>query len=128
MNQPSCHGLYAVTDAVLLPDDRLVHAVEQAKMCIRDSPLPSASTTHATESVATTDQAYWRSHAENMLAAMLSDAVRQLQAERQTQTHNPRSPHGNSAPSGELPAGLRVAPLIIIENGGDPSRPVLIRL
>ncbi|CDH47198.1 MAG: thiamine phosphate synthase [Candidatus Competibacteraceae bacterium] len=30
MNQPSCHGLYAVTDAVLLPDDRLVHAVEQA--------------------------------------------------------------------------------------------------
>ncbi|CDH47193.1 MAG: hypothetical protein IPL59_20285 [Candidatus Competibacteraceae bacterium] len=91
-------------------------------------PLPSASTTHATESVATTDQAYWRSHAENMLAAMLADAVRQLQAERQTQTHNPRSPHGNSAPSGELPAGLRVAPLIIIENGGDPSRPVLIRL
>ncbi len=30
MNKPSCRGLYAVTDALLLPDDRLIHAVEQA--------------------------------------------------------------------------------------------------
>lgn len=30
MNKPSCRGLYAVTDAFLLPDDRLIHAVEQA--------------------------------------------------------------------------------------------------
>ncbi|KAB2930555.1 MAG: thiamine phosphate synthase [Candidatus Contendobacter sp.] len=30
MNKPSCRGLYAVTDAFLLPDDRLTAAVEQA--------------------------------------------------------------------------------------------------
>lgn len=30
MHKPSCRGLYAITDAALLPDDRLVTAVEQA--------------------------------------------------------------------------------------------------
>ncbi|MFO1372604.1 MAG: thiamine phosphate synthase [Candidatus Competibacteraceae bacterium] len=30
MNPPSCHGLYAITDTVLIPDDRLTDAVEQA--------------------------------------------------------------------------------------------------
>ena len=30
MNPPSCRGLYAITDARLIPDDRLTDAVEQA--------------------------------------------------------------------------------------------------
>ncbi len=30
MNKPICRGLYAVTDALLLPDEHLVYAVEQA--------------------------------------------------------------------------------------------------
>jgi len=30
MKKPSCHGLYAITDAALIPDDRLIAAVEQA--------------------------------------------------------------------------------------------------
>ena len=30
MNKPPCRGLYAITDAALLPDDRLTSAVEQA--------------------------------------------------------------------------------------------------
>jgi thiamine-phosphate pyrophosphorylase len=30
MNKPSCRGLYAITDALLIPDDRLTVAVEQA--------------------------------------------------------------------------------------------------
>lgn len=30
MNQPSCRGLYAITDPLLIPDDRLTAAVEQA--------------------------------------------------------------------------------------------------
>lgn len=30
MRKPSCHGLYAITDAQLIPDDRLLDAVEQA--------------------------------------------------------------------------------------------------
>ena len=30
MNKPSCRGLYAITDALLIPDDRLTEAVEQA--------------------------------------------------------------------------------------------------
>ncbi|MFZ1494108.1 MAG: thiamine phosphate synthase [Candidatus Competibacter denitrificans] len=30
MNKPACRGLYAITDALLLPDDRLVAAVEHA--------------------------------------------------------------------------------------------------
>jgi thiamine-phosphate pyrophosphorylase len=30
MNKPACRGLYSITDALLLPDDRLVAAVEHA--------------------------------------------------------------------------------------------------
>jgi thiamine-phosphate pyrophosphorylase len=30
MNKPPCQGLYAITDALLIPDDRLLNAVEQA--------------------------------------------------------------------------------------------------
>ena len=30
MNKPPCQGLYAITDALLIPDDRLLDAVEQA--------------------------------------------------------------------------------------------------
>ncbi len=30
MNSTPCHGLYAITDALLIPDDRLIGAVEQA--------------------------------------------------------------------------------------------------
>jgi thiamine-phosphate pyrophosphorylase len=30
MNKPSCRGLYAITDALLVPDNRLTDAVEQA--------------------------------------------------------------------------------------------------
>ena len=30
MNKPSCRGLYAITDALLIPDDRLTIVVEQA--------------------------------------------------------------------------------------------------
>ena len=30
MNKPACHGLYAITDPLLLPDERLTAAVEQA--------------------------------------------------------------------------------------------------
>ncbi len=87
-------------------------------------PMPSANITDASQNLAIMNQEYGRSHAENMLAVILADTVRQLQAERQTQTHNP---HTNNAPSGELSAGLRVAPLII-ENGDDLNRPILIRL
>lgn len=91
-------------------------------------PVPSTSATHAPQSLAITGQEYRRSHAENMLAAMLADAMRQLHTERQTQTRDLRYPHGESAPSGELPLGQPwIAPLII-ERGGDPNRPVLIRL
>jgi hypothetical protein len=86
-------------------------------------PLPSASTVSESQITTVTDQEYEQAH-DLLAAMMLADAIRQLQAERQTQTRNPNR---NSAPSGELPAGLRVAPLII-ENGNDLSRPVLIRL
>ncbi len=30
MHKPPCHGLYAITDALLIPDHRLLEAVEQA--------------------------------------------------------------------------------------------------
>ena len=35
MSKPSCRGLYAITDALLIPDDRLTAAVEQAVQDIR---------------------------------------------------------------------------------------------
>lgn len=90
-------------------------------------PVPSTSATHAPQSLAITGQAYRLPHAENMLAAMLADAMRQLHTERQTQTRDSHYLYGNGTLSGKLPAGRWVAPLII-ENHGDPSRPALIRL
>ena len=61
-------------------------------------PIPSASTARAPQSLAITDQEYWRSHAENMLTALLANAARQLHTERQTQTRSPLYSQGNGAP------------------------------
>lgn len=76
---------------------------------------------------AVTGDRYWNAYMSYLFEAMLADAVHRLHRDQQTQTHAPYNPHRRGAPSEEWFAGLRAAPLII-ENGGDSGRPVLIRL
>ncbi len=76
------------------------------------------------ETTAITEQKYWRTLADSMLAALMVDAMQQFRMEQQTQAHTPRYPEIHP---GELNASLRIAPLII-ENSGELRRPALISL
>lgn len=85
-------------------------------------PAPATRAAAPSQSAIAAHQNHWRSHADRMFATLLADAVRQLQAERQ-----PIAPRQRGDQSGEVPASLRIEPLII-ENGDKSSRPLLIRL
>ena len=87
------------------------------------APLVQGSARHI-ETTAITEQKYWRSLADSLLAALMADAMQQLRIEQQTQAQTPRYPEIHP---GELNASLRIAPLII-ENSGDSHRPTLISL
>ncbi len=91
---------------------------------------PNPAAIHAArtpQTVVSMSERYWNAHAEDMLAALLADAVRQLQAERQTQVRVPYYAHERGIFTGERSTGLRAAPFLI-ENDNDPGRPILIRL
>lgn len=64
---------------------------------------------------------------ETLFATMLADALRQIQAERETQARTLIFRYDYAAPSAERPARLGMAPPLI-GNGGDSGRPILIRL
>lgn len=87
-------------------------------------PTPLAYGAGQTSSTEITDQKYWRILADELLASLLADSMRQHRMESQIQVQTQRN--HESCP-GELTTSLRVAPLII-ENSNDPLRPVLIRL
>ena len=89
-------------------------------------PAPATHAAGEPQTVAVADENYWRVHAEDLFVVLLADALRQLQAERQTQARTLRYSHEHTL-SGEQPATLRIAPPFI-ENGGAATRPVLIRL
>jgi hypothetical protein len=69
---------------------------------------------------------YGRTHAEALFAAMIADALRQIQKERETQARILMYPYENDAPTAERPAMLWAPPLF--RKDADSSGPVLIRL
>ena len=90
-------------------------------------PAPSSALADESRNTAVVDDRYERTHAEALFATMLADALRQIQAERETQARTLIFRYDYAAPSAERPARLGVAPPLI-GNGGDSGRPILIRL
>ena len=90
-------------------------------------PAPLAYGAGQTPITPITEQKYWRTLTDGMLAVLMTDAIQQLRNDRQNQTPPPRYPRNGEADRNELTTSLRVAPLII-ENSEGSRRPVLIRL
>ncbi|MDS4070276.1 MAG: hypothetical protein RKO24_11720 [Candidatus Competibacter sp.] len=91
-------------------------------------PAPSSGLADESRNTAVVDDRYERAHAETLFATMLADALRQIQAERETQARTLIYRYDDYAvPSAERPARLGVAPPSI-GNGGDSGRPTLTRL
>lgn len=86
-------------------------------------PNPSVHTDRSPQTTMSMSGYHWRTQTD----ALIADALRQLQAEQQTQVHIPRYWHERSILPEEQSGGLRAAPLII-ENDGRSGHPVLIRL
>ena len=90
-------------------------------------PTPSSSTTGGRQAIMVMDENHWR--AEDLVAILLADAMRQMQAEQETRTRTRTLiyQYETNAHRAEEPALLRIAPPVII-NGHTADRPVLISL
>ena len=88
-------------------------------------PTPSTPTDGGRQIVVVTDENHWRIPAEDLLAILLADALRQLQEEQNG--HARTLMYQYDSPSTERRPFSRAIPPWI-ENGGNPSHPVLIRI
>ena len=86
-------------------------------------PTPSTPTDGGRQIVVVTDENHWRIPAEDLLAILLADALRQLQEEQNG--HARTLMYQYDSPSTERRPFSRAIPPWI-ENGGNPSHPVLI--
>lgn len=90
-------------------------------------PSEAINAARASQTIVTANERCWNAHTEHQFATMLTEAMRRLQADRQSQMYVPYYPHQRKTPSGDIHTGLRKAPLVI-ENSGDFNHPILIRL
>ena len=88
-------------------------------------PTPWTPTDGGRQIVVVTDENHWRIPAEDLLAILLADALRQLQEEQNG--HARTLMYQYDRPAGERQPFSGVIPLWI-ENGGDPGHPLLIRI
>jgi hypothetical protein len=86
-------------------------------------PTPSTPTDGGRQIVVVTDENHWRIPAEDLLAILLADALRQLQEEQNG--HARTLMYQYDSPSTERRPFSRAIPPWI-ENGRNPSHPVLI--
>lgn len=105
----------------LLPAS-LLAAAGVLLMALLYYPVPAAAPSSASHAAAIVDHEYWRSHAEALFAAMVADALRQLQEEQEGQARTLQYRYERPLPSGERPA-TPLGP-----NSGAADRPPLIRL
>lgn len=89
-------------------------------------PTPSTAPAAQLQFSAVADGPYRRAHTEALFAAMVADALRQVQKKRETQARILMYRYENDAPSAERPALLWAPPPFC--NSDDSARPVLIRL
>jgi len=88
-------------------------------------PTPSIPTGGERQTVVVMNENHWRTHAEDLLAILLADALRQLQEEQNG--HARTLMYQYDRPAGERQPFSGVIPLWI-ENGGNPGHPLLIRI
>jgi len=88
-------------------------------------PTPSTPTGGGRQTVMVIEENNWRAHAEDQLAILLADALRQIQEEQNG--HARTLMYQYDVPAIECESFSRAIPLWI-ENEGNPGRPVLIRI
>lgn len=88
-------------------------------------PMPSTRATVESQALADTDD--WRKHAEDMLAILLADALRQIQEEEEGHARTLRYQYEYALPSGERPAPPGSG-TPCTDSDGKAGRPALIRL
>jgi hypothetical protein len=112
-------GIYLLPISLLATAGTLLMAL----LCY---PAPSVAPATQPHTAPVAETPYGRTHAEALFAAMVADALRQIQKERETQARILMYPYENDAPSAERPAMLWAPPLF--RKDADSSGPVLIRL
>lgn len=70
----------------------------------------------------------WQAHADALFAALLADALRQLQAEQEQQVRTLRYQYEDGLPSGEAPVMLWIAPPPATGTDCETGHPPLIHL
>ena len=90
-------------------------------------PTPSSSTTGGRQTIMVMDENQWRVPTEDLVAILLADALRQMQAEQETRTRTLIYQYETNPHWAEEPAMRRIAPPVIV-NGHAADRPVLIYL
>lgn len=88
-------------------------------------PTPSIPIRSEHQPAIATHESHWRAHAEDLLAILLADALRQIEQERNV--HARTLMYQYDRPAGERQPFSGVIPLWI-ENGGNPDHPLLIRI
>lgn len=77
---------------------------------------------------ATVEHWEWQAHADAWFAALLDDALRQLQAEQETRARTLRYQYEDGLSSGEAPVLLWIAPPPATGPARETGRPTLIHL
>ena len=85
-------------------------------------PTPIAFSNNPPQTVPTAEQPDWQAHADALFAALLADALRQLQAEQENQARTLRYQYEQDYSSGEAPVTL------MPDMDCEADRPALIRL
>lgn len=91
-------------------------------------PTPVTVSSTQPQAIATTEHPDWRSHADALFAALLADALRQLQAEQETQVRTLRYQYEQDHSSGESPVTLWMTSPPATGADCEVDRPALIQL
>jgi hypothetical protein len=92
------------------------------------SPTPITVSSTPSQPVATTGQPDRQARADALFAALLADALRQIQEEQETQVRTLRYQYEDGLPSGEAPVMLWTAPPPTTDPDRDAGHPTLIQL
>lgn len=90
-------------------------------------PAPVSVATPQPQPAATVEPQDWQTRADGLFAALLADALRQLQAEQETRARTLRYQYEDGLSSGEAPVMLWIAPPWVMETDGGAG-PSLIQL
>lgn len=91
-------------------------------------PTPITLSSTSSQPVATTEQPDRQARADALFAALLADALRQIQDEQETRARTLRYQYEDGLSSGEAPVMLWTAPPLTMDADCDAGHPTLIQL